>query len=114
VATYGRYVDALVTGILSGLVRYAKGTPHKVINDYLAIAQADIAHDKWTDPDAGSEVFRDYAEEWLARAVRQNRIRPTTADKYTSLLNLHLLPTFGNLHLRKITGPTRWSGESGF
>ncbi len=82
---------------------FPKGTPDKVVNDYLAITQADIARDKWTDPDAGSEVFRDYAEEWLARGVRQNRIRPTTADKYTSLLNLHLLPTFGNLHLRKIT-----------
>ena len=34
--------------------------------------------------------------------MRQNRVRRTTADKYRSLLDHYLLPTFGDLHLRKI------------
>ena len=90
--------------------RYAKTfppvalpTPYKAADDWLAVKQAEIVRNEWTDPGAGSEVFRDYAEEWLARGVRQNRIRLSTAGKYRSLLDRHLLPTFGKLHLRKIT-----------
>ena len=87
--------------------RYAKTFPPKTsekdVDIWLSVQRADIARGDWTDPDAGSEVFRDYAEDWLARGERQNRIRPSTADKYRSLLDHHLLPTFGNLHLRKIT-----------
>ena len=76
-------------------------TRDKIIND-LAVQQADIARDKWTDPDAGSEIFRDYAEEWLATGVRHGRIRPTTEAKYRGYLDRCLLPTFGDLQLRKI------------
>jgi integrase len=77
-------------------------TKEKIINDWLAVQQADIARDRWVDPDAGSEIFRDYAETWLAAGVRQKRIQATTEAKYRGLLDRHLLPTFGNLQLRKI------------
>ena len=77
-------------------------TREKVIKDWLAVQQSDIARDKWTDPDAGSETFRKYAETGLASGVRQKTIEATTATKYRGLLDRYLLLTFGNLQLRKI------------
>jgi Phage integrase, N-terminal SAM-like domain len=97
--------DALTTGGFQGGTPRPKGTPTplKAANDWLAVRQSEIVRDEWIDPDAGSEIFRDYAEDWLARGVRQERIRPTTEAEYWSLLDIHILLTFGDLHLRKIT-----------
>ena len=88
--------------------RYAKTfpkgtpTPLKAANDWLAVRQSEIVRYDWIDPDIGSEVFREYAEDSLARGVRQRGFgRP--GAKYRSLLDIHVLPTFGDLHLRKIT-----------
>jgi hypothetical protein len=78
-------------------------TPPKVANDWLAVKQSEIVRHEWIDPDTGSEIFREYAEDWLARGVRQGRIRPTTEAKCRSHLHIHILPTFGDLHIRKIT-----------
>jgi integrase len=53
----------------------------------------------WVDPSAGAVGFGGYAEEWFQGLV----LKPKTVAGYRSLLDSRILPTLGNVELRRIT-----------
>lgn len=50
----------------------------------------------YVDPSAGRVTVREYAEEWRAGKLR---LRPTSAQRLDSALNVWILPTFGSRRL---------------
>src|SRR5215469_5766150 len=60
---------------------------------WLVKTEAEIHDDRWTDPDLGRALFRDYSQAWIAE--RPN-LRPNTVQVYRYVLAKHLLPYFGN------------------
>ena len=47
-------------------------------------------------------LFKEYAEEWFT-VYKANRLKPTTAGGYRTMLNTHLYPTWGDTPLNEIT-----------
>jgi integrase len=74
----------------------SKGTA----NAYLAAVEADVRRGAWVDPRAGEETFGVYANNWLEE---RRGLSPKTAERYRSVLDRHLLPTFGESTLAKLT-----------
>ncbi|HEX3958595.1 MAG TPA: tyrosine-type recombinase/integrase [Trebonia sp.] len=66
-----------------------------------------MAQGDWTDPALGRITFAEYTLAWLASRAD---LKPKTRHQYWSLLNLHILPTWGTVPLAKITfeGLTQW------
>ena len=54
----------------------------------------------WIDPEAGEIKLSTYAEQWLRE--RPVELRPRTQELYRRMLRLHILPTFGDLPLKRI------------
>lgn len=50
-----------------------------------------------------SETISDYASKWLAEGVASGRLRPLTQLDYRRSLDLHILPTLGDLRLAELT-----------
>ncbi|MFE1293339.1 tyrosine-type recombinase/integrase [Streptomyces sp. NPDC058731] len=77
--------------------------------DWLNLVRADIERNHWRDPDAGAVNFEKYALLWL----EERGLAPTTVDRYSGLLRLHILPTFGGKDLDEITPPSvrTWRAE---
>ncbi|MFG3010093.1 tyrosine-type recombinase/integrase [Streptomyces cinerochromogenes] len=77
--------------------------------DWLNLVRADIERNHWRDPDAGAVNFEKYALRWL----EERGLAPTTVDRYSGLLRLHILPTFGGADLDEITPPSvrTWRAE---
>ncbi|MGY9066837.1 tyrosine-type recombinase/integrase [Streptomyces sp. SUK 48] len=77
--------------------------------DWLNLVRADIERNHWRDPDAGAVNFENYALRWL----EERGLAPTTVDRYSGLLRLHILPTFGGKDLDEITPPSvrTWRAE---
>ncbi|MFF5537292.1 tyrosine-type recombinase/integrase [Streptomyces cinerochromogenes] len=77
--------------------------------EWLNLTRADIERNQWRDPDAGAVNFKRYALRWL----KERGLAPTTADRYSGLLRLHILPTFGGKDLDEITPPSvrTWRAE---
>ncbi len=67
---------------------------------WLDTNSADIARGLWIDPHAGEIPFSKYSERWL---VARPDLRPRTVTLYKSLLNRHLVPTFGATPIAKVT-----------
>ncbi len=66
------------------------------------------------DPRSGAQTLAVYAEGWLAtRRVRGRPLAPKTAELYAILLRVHVLPTFGNHQLNRITTEAvrRWHAQ---
>lgn len=86
--------------------RYTVGT-FGVLRDAqnkLAKIQREIDLELWTSPDEKPEdvaTFREVAEEWLSR--RPKPLKPRTLAHYRRLLDLHILPTFGDVPVDQIT-----------
>jgi integrase len=59
---------------------------------------------------AGRVTFREWAEDWL----ESRPLRDTTRRAYRSILDRHLLPTFGGVALNKVTPAMvrRWHGKA--
>jgi integrase len=76
---------------------------------WLALKEAEIKRGDWIDPDRGSVLFGDYAEQWLQDRVLKVR----TLDLYRALLRNHLLPTFGAVSMADIdeAAVRRWRKE---
>jgi integrase len=76
---------------------------------WLALKEAEIKRGDWIDPDRGSVLFGDYAEQWLQDRVLKVR----TMDLYRGLLRNHLLPTFGAVSMADIdeAAVRRWRKE---
>ncbi|MEV7287018.1 site-specific integrase [Streptomyces sp. NPDC093252] len=70
--------------------------------DWLNLTRADIEREHWHDPDAGAVNLEKYALRWL----KERGLAPTTVDRYTGLLRLHILPAFGPADLDEITPPS--------
>jgi hypothetical protein len=68
---------------------------------FLAQMDLDQVRGGWVDPDAGAVALATYVEQWLVE--RPEPLRPRTVDLYRGLLRLHILPTFGPMHLNRIT-----------
>jgi integrase len=54
---------------------------------------------EWIDPAAGKVSLRDFAEEWMSTVAH---LRPSTRNRYGSLLRVHILPALGYLSLAGI------------
>jgi integrase len=54
----------------------------------------------YVDPNSGRVLFKEYAREWLEN---KPRLRPRTRDLYEGQLDNHLLPTFAETPIAKIT-----------
>jgi integrase len=70
---------------------------------YLARVRTDIDRGNWFDPDAGRQLLRAYAEDWLdRRRVRGRSLAPRTSERYRTLLRVHILPVLGHLPLSRL------------
>lgn len=67
---------------------------------WLQQVEVDMFRGEWSDPNAGSLLFEEYAAKWVAE--RPN-LRPRTITLYETVLRRHLLPTFGNVPVSGIT-----------
>ena len=54
----------------------------------------------WIDPRGAQIVFGDYSRKWLQQ---RSDLRPRTVEIYTSMLQNHLLSTFGSTPLKRIS-----------
>lgn len=66
----------------------------------LALALADQTRGAWIDPSRGRVLVGEYSRSWLSD--RPN-LRPRTRELYEGLIRLHIVPTLGNVELRKLT-----------
>ncbi|MCO5317219.1 MAG: site-specific integrase [Microthrixaceae bacterium] len=82
---------------------------------YASTTEADLARGSWIDPNAGREVFRDYSERWVAERVtsRGRKLAPRTVELYRSQLERHIVPTFGDAELARITSASVRSWHAG-
>ena len=67
---------------------------------WLSAIETDIARDDWHDPKRGQVLFRSVAEQWYATKLH---LRPSTQHIYRTLLDRHILPTFGDVPVGSIT-----------
>lgn len=74
---------------------------------WLAEQRLLIAQGDWTDPARGRITFGEFALAWLSS---RTDLKPKTRHQYSSLLTLHILPTWGSVPLAKITfeGLSHW------
>lgn len=84
---------------------------------WLASERRLIERDDWMPPErraeveaaalqAASETVGTYANRWLAEGVAQGRLRPLTVVDYRRSLDLHILPTLGDVRLTAVTRGT--------
>lgn len=77
---------------------------------WLAAERRLVERDEWDPPAeraslreleqrAEAETVRTYAQTWLTEGVEQGRLRPLTALDYRRSLDLHILPTLGDVRL---------------
>ena len=73
---------------------------HEGRRSFLAFGiEVEIRRGAWVDPIAGRVPFSELAEGWLAS---RPDLRPRSVIVYRSLLNRHLIPTFGHLPIADI------------
>jgi integrase len=65
---------------------------------FKATTEADLIRGRWADPDAGRQLLRDYAREWLAGRHGE----PSTLDGLRVRLNKWIIPELGDLRLADI------------
>ena len=84
---------------------------------WLTDRRREIDRELWSPPASGEQkkaaaarkkaaavTFEDYARRWLAtRTVKGRPLKPRTVAHYQSMLDDHLVPTFGNKAVRDIT-----------
>lgn len=99
----------------AGKVRNRTFRRRKDADRFAATTAADIARGQWVDPNAGRLLFRDYAERWVAERTtsRGRKLAPRTVELYRSQLAKHILPTFGDVELSRVTVPAvrSWHAE---
>jgi integrase len=76
-------------------------------NQWLSTVQTDVARGDHLDPAGNDLLFEEFAQAWL---TDKRALRPKTVERYSYLLDSHLLPTFGPLPLTRIdsTLVRRW------
>ncbi|HEY0228395.1 MAG TPA: site-specific integrase, partial [Mycobacterium sp.] len=85
-------------------------TNKKAARQWLSIQQADIVRGKWLPPGDQApappkvQTLKDYADVWLRnRLVDGEPLKDLTRYMYRQMLDLHILPTLGNLPVSSIT-----------
>lgn len=78
---------------------------------FLAQLDIDRVRGGAIDPNAGAIALADYAAQWLLE--RPVALRPRTLELYEGLLRLHILPTFGAVHLNRIASAAVRSWHAG-
>lgn len=84
---------------------------------WLAAERRLVERDEWDPPSeranrraleqrADAETVRTYADAWLTQGVEQGRLRPLTALDYRRSLDLHILPTLGDVRLTELSRAT--------
>jgi hypothetical protein len=63
---------------------------------FLHTVEHDRTHGPLVDPRGARVTLKDFAQDWLKN---HTDIRPTTRRNYTYLLDLHIVPRFGNVQL---------------
>jgi integrase len=66
----------------------------------LTLIEAQLVTGQWTDPVAGKERLRSYADRWIAHHAG---LRPRTIELYSWLLATHIAPYIGAMQLGSIT-----------
>jgi hypothetical protein len=66
----------------------------------VAQQRSQIAQGDWIDPADGRITFGEYAPRWLESRAS---IKPKTRQVQTTLLNRHVMPTWGPVRLDRIT-----------
>ncbi len=61
--------------------------------------QTDLARGQWIDPNAGKVTVDAYATAWLAH---RHGLRPSTQQRYKSLLARHILPVLGDIPMGRL------------
>jgi len=76
---------------------------------WLSFKQAEIAGGDWMAPELARQPFAQYAEQWL----RDRVLKVRTEELYRSVLDNHLLPTFGRMAMGEIdeAAVRRWRKE---
>src|SRR5262249_48731812 len=80
------------------------------------LKEAIALQDEWSDElrasDELSERTRlaDFARSWLAGRLAKGRLKPSSADKIASVLDVHVIPALGELYVDAIrpTDIERW------
>ncbi|HWB87950.1 MAG TPA: site-specific integrase [Acidimicrobiia bacterium] len=67
---------------------------------WLTIEEGKTLRGEWVDPTAGTIRYAEWAESWLAGL---HNIGPKTRAGYESLLRSRIVPTFGNVELKRIS-----------
>ncbi|HUC38312.1 MAG TPA: site-specific integrase [Acidimicrobiales bacterium] len=67
---------------------------------WVANERTAIGRGAWVDPEAGKVKFSTFAEQWLAN---RPDLRPRSERLYRSLLDVHLIPNFGETPIAKVT-----------
>ena len=67
---------------------------------WLAQERVALGRGAWVDPQVGKETFKTFANAWLEK---RPDLRPQSVRLYHSLLDVHLLPTFGATPIAKVT-----------
>lgn len=67
---------------------------------WLHLEESKIIKSEWVDPAAGTVRYGEWADSWLAGL---HSIGPKTRTGYEGLLRSRILPTFGNVELRRIS-----------
>ena len=77
---------------------------------YLIHVEAQKQRAEWIDPQQSSTRFGDWAAEWLST---RSHLKLKTEEGYESLLRVHVLPTFANSRLDRITsvGVETWINQ---
>ena len=95
-----------------GVMRPANHTfPTKTAAEiWLTRKEAEILDGDWIDPDAGSVLFREYAQAWIDE---RPGLRPNTVSVYRYVLHRHISPVFGSRPVAEIREPhvRRWRKE---
>jgi len=80
--------------------------------EWLVDKEAEIRAGDWIDPEAGKITLAKYAESWVAE---RPKIRPTTRERSTTLVRLHIAPYLGHMELGAIRDPhiRRWYKQLG-
>jgi integrase len=68
--------------------------------DFADAVETDMSRGHYLDPRLGKKTLGEWAEEWLQ--ARETEIKPTTFMSYKGLLDVHLLPAFGQTSMSRI------------
>lgn len=87
---------------INGEIKWVTGYSHQeLLENAVKMLNSSTESAKNTVPSADS-LFAPYSKNWL-KLYKENSLKHTTLREYTTLLNKHILPVFGERDIRDIT-----------